>query len=308
MKIKDILDFLTSNNETYEFVGNQEKEILGFSSLKNYNAGTFTWVKKLESIPKGFDLNECDLIITGKNKSVSSKNVIYADNSKRVFFELMDFFSDRQDKKEIQDKIGNNNYISENVSLGKNVEIGNNCTIDGDIIIGDYCVIGSNVSILGKVEIGRKTIIQSGVCIGDSDLAYVDDTAGNRKILKHHGGVKIGEAVYIGTNSVISRGTIDDTVVGDETSIDALCQISHNCILGKKNTVVAGSLVYGSVVTGDDVYIASSIIMNQMKLGDRVTVGMNSVVMSDIIPDVTVVGTPAKPLNKENIVVGNTKK
>lgn len=72
--------------------------------------------------------------------------------------------------------------------------------------------------------------------------------------------------------------------------------------------MVAGSLVYGSVVTGDDVYIASSIIMNQMKLGDRVTVGMNSVVMSDIIPDVTVVGTPAKPLNKENIVVGNTKK
>ena len=74
--------------------------------------------------------------------------------------------------------------------------------------------------------------------------------------------------------------------------------MSHNCILGKKNTLVSGAYLYGSVETGDNVYIASSVIMNQIKLGDNVTVGMNSVVMSDVESGLTVFGTPAKAHQK----------
>ena len=119
-----------------------------------------------------------------------------------------------------------------------------------------------------------------------------------QRMPSHYGGVEIGKSVYIGTGSTISRGTIDDTLIGDETSIDALCQVSHNCILGKKNTLVSGTYLYGSVETGDNVYIASSVIMNQIKLGDNVTVGMNSVVMSDVGTGLTVFGTPAKAQRK----------
>ena len=39
--------------------------------------------------------------------------------------------------------------------------------------------------------------------------------------------------------------------------------------------------------------------MNQIKLGDNVTVGMNSVVMSDVESGLTVFGTPARAHTKD---------
>lgn len=296
MKIKELLEFLTARGEKFEFKGNENEEVYGFSSLKNYKRGTFTWIKNSTYIPQGMNAGECTLIITQGDEELPCKNAIYSQMSKRVFFSLVEHFSDVNRTGEADFAIGNNTYIAPGASLGENIKIGHNCTIDGEVSIGGNCSIGSNVSILGKVEIGQGTTIQSGVRIGDADLSYVHDAEGCRKMVKHYGGVKIGENVYIGANTAISRGTIDDTVIGDETSIDALCHISHNCVLGKKNTIVDGSYLYGSVETGDNVYIASSIIMNQMKLGDNVTVGMNSVVMSNIESGNTVVGTPAKKL------------
>ena len=294
MKIKDLLEFLKSNGERFDFSGDENAEIVGFSSLKNYKAESFTWIKKIESIPEGMDVGGCKLVITQYGENLGCPNIVYTDSSKRVFFSLVEYFAEASKEKVAVESIGHNTYISPNCSIGKNVKIGHNCSIDGEISVGENTRIGNNVSIRGNVKIGENSIIESGVCIGDADLGYVEGAGGHRKMLSHYGGVEIGKSVYIGTGSTISRGTIDNTVIGDETSIDALCQVSHNCILGRKNTLVSGTYLYGSVETGDNVYIASSVIMNQIKLGDNVTVGMNSVVMSDVESGVVVFGTPAK--------------
>ena len=297
MKIKELLEYLKESGESFKFSGDENCVVDGFSSLKNYKQGTFTWIKKLESIPKGMDISGCKLVITQTGENISCPNIIYTDSSKRVFFSLVEFIAESSCDKD-KESIGFNTYISPNCSIGENVKIGHNCSIDGNIVIGRNSVIANNVSIKGNVKIGENAIIESGVCIGDADLGYVEDAYGHRKMLSHYGGVEIGKSVYIGTGTTVSRGTIDDTVIGDETSIDALCQVSHNCILGKKNTLVSGTYLYGSVETGDNVYIASSVIMNQIKLGDNVTVGMNSVVMSDVESGLTVFGTPAKAHKK----------
>lgn len=299
MKIKELLEYLKENGEEFEFSGDESDEVSGFSSLKNYKSGSFTWIKKAEAVPRGMDVSKCELVITQENVSIGCPNVLYTDSSKRVFFSLVEYFAEANSSDIEGQSIGENSYISDNASIGKNTKIGHNCSLDGEIKVGRNCLIGNNVSIRGRVSVGENSIIESGVCIGDADLGYVEGVDGRRKMLKHYGGVEIGNSVYIGTGTTISRGTIDDTVIGDESSIDALCQISHNCILGKKNTLVSGSYLYGSVETGDNVYIASSIIMNQIKLGDNVTVGMNSVVMSDIESGLTVFGTPARVHTKD---------
>ena len=298
MKIRELLQYLNESGESFEFNGDEKSDVNGFSSLKNYKPGTFTWIKKKTSIPGGMDISKCELVVTQKNEKIDCPNVIYTDSSKRVFFSLVEFFAESNNVAAEGNNIGYNTYISPNCFIGENVKIGHNCSLDGKIKVGGNSIIGNNVSIKGNVKIGENAIIESGVCIGDADLGYVEDADGHRKMLSHYGGVEIGKSVYIGTGSTISRGTIDDTFIGDETSIDALCQVSHNCILGKKNTLVSGTYLYGSVETGDNVYIASSIIMNQIKLGDNVTVGMNSVVMSDVGTGLTVFGTPAKAQRK----------
>lgn len=298
MKIRELLQHLKESGESFEFNGDERCDINGFSSLKNYKPGTFTWIKKKASIPDSMDISKCELVVTQKNEKIDCQNVIYTDSSKRVFFSLVEFFAESNNVAAEGNSIGYNTYISPNCLIGENVKIGHNCSLDGKIKVGENSIIGNNVSIKGNVKIGENAIIESGVCIGDADLGYVEGADGHRKMLSHYGGVEIGKSVYIGTGSTISRGTIDDTLIGDGTSIDALCQVSHNCILGKKNTLVSGTYLYGSVETGDNVYIASSVIMNQIKLGDNVTVGMNSVVMSDVGTGLTVFGTPAKAQRK----------
>ena len=298
MKIKELLEYLKESGESFEFNGDENCDVDGFSSLKNYKEGTFTWIKKIESIPKGMDIGRCKLVVTQTGENIGGSNIIYTDSSKRVFFSLVEYFAETSNEVDQLKSIGHNTYISDECVIGEGVKIGHNCSLDGNIKVGINSIIGNNVSIKGNVKIGENAIIESGVCIGDADLGYVEVADGHRKMLSHYGGVEIGKSVYIGTGTTVSRGTIDDTVIGDETSIDALCQVSHNCILGKKNTLVSGTYLYGSVETGDNVYIASSVIMNQIKLGDNVTVGMNSVVMSDVESGLTVFGTPAKAHQK----------
>lgn len=46
MKIRELLQYLKESGESFEFNGDERRDINGFSSLKNYKPGTFTWIKK----------------------------------------------------------------------------------------------------------------------------------------------------------------------------------------------------------------------------------------------------------------------
>ena len=117
-------------------------------------------------------------------------------------------------------------------------------------------------------------------------------------MIKHYGGVKIGNNVHIGSQTHVARGTIDDTVIEDGTKIDTLTHIAHNCRIGKNSAIIAGSLLYGSVELGENSYIASGIVRNQIKVGNNSFVGIGSVVLKDVENDITVIGIPAKPIIK----------
>lgn len=55
MKIAEILRFLEAEQVPFVFRGDESAEVERFSSLSRYQPGTFTWVKKQENIPAGFD-------------------------------------------------------------------------------------------------------------------------------------------------------------------------------------------------------------------------------------------------------------
>ena len=111
--------------------------------------------------------------------------------------------------------IGEYTYIGPNVILGENVRIGNNCSISGQVNIGKDTVISDNVVIRNKVTIGEKCHIQALSVIGEDGFSYTEDADHNKTMVKHHGGVQIGNNVFIGTHVNIARGTIDDTCISD---------------------------------------------------------------------------------------------
>ena len=294
--IKEILVHLDNINEKYTFVGDENQIIEGYSSLGNYKENSITWIKKRDNIPPNFDIKGIKLAIIQENENVEAENSIICNNSKRCFFSILDNLFVKNN--ETVNPIGKGTYISSNVKLGKNVVIGHNCTIDGDITIGDNTRIYNNVSIINSVYIGENCDIESSVTIGHDGFAFTENENHEKSMIKHYGGVKIGNNVHIGSQTHVARGTIDDTVIEDGTKIDTLTHIAHNCRIGKNSTIIAGSLLYGSVDLGENSYIASGIVRNQIKVGNNSFVGIGSVVLKDVENDITVIGIPAKPIIK----------
>lgn len=295
MKISDILEFLEGEGVPFSFTGDGAETVEGFSSLAHYKPGSFTWIKKQENIPEGFDLSRLALVfISEEVEAGNAPNVIRTAESKRAFFSTIEHFYAREEERPA---VGRFTYISPRVKLGKNVRVGHNCTLDGDITIGDGTVIWNNVVIVNRVSIGRDCEIQSGTVIGHDGFGYTEDAAHTKTMIPHFGGVIIGDRVHLGMNNVIARGVIDDTVIGDGTKFSDLCHIGHNNRIGKDCTII-NTAVFGSCDIGDNAYIVYSVVKNQSRIGAGAFVGMSSNVLKDVPPGVTVVGNPAKLLDK----------
>ena len=110
------------------------------------------------------------------------------------------------------------------------------------------------------------------------------------------GSVQIGNNVEIGANTAIDRGTIEDTIIGDNTKIDDLVMIGHNCRVGKGCFIVSQVGIAGSCVIGDRVTIAG-----QAGLADHLNIGSDTIIaakagVSKSFPEKSiVVGLPAMP-------------
>lgn len=297
MNISAILDFLKSEGIPFVFSGSGTDAVEGFSSLARYKPGSFTWIKARKNIPEGFDLSQISLAFVSEDVDPgAAPNVIRTPESKRAFFSAIERFYAREEERPA---IGQFTYISPKVKLGKNVRVGHNCTLDGDITIGDGTVIWNNVVIIGRVAIGKDCDIHSGAVIGHDGYAYTEDAHHKKTMVKHFGGVTIGDRVLIGENVCISRGTIDDTVLESGVKIDALGHIAHNCWFEKDAAMAVPCSVSGSVHVGKNGYLAGDIIRNQCTIGENAFVGLGAVVVKDVPPGETVVGNPAKPFRKK---------
>lgn len=254
-----------------------------------------TWIKDDASKLTMPDQANVILAIVQDGIKTNAQNTITTGKSKYVFFTIIErLFTDETKF----DRIGKGTIIEGNVSLGKNVVIGANCVLQGNIKIDDDTTIEHNVVIINNVTIGKSCYIQSGVYIGHDGFSYTIDENNRKTMVKHFGGVRIGDNVFIGPDVNIARGTIDETVIGNGVKIAPSTHIGHNNVI-EDDAVIICSLLYGSVKTGKNAYISASAIRNQCVIGDNSIVGMGSVVTKNVDPNITVVGSPAKPFVKK---------
>ena len=296
ISIVELLQFLDSCGYDYEYCGKQDVHIDGFSSLTNYRFGTITWMKKKIMVDSEEESN-IGLAVVQRGVENDIANVIYSNESKAVFFGILEhFFGETAELP----PVGNGTFISPNVKIGENVIIGHNCTLDGDIRIGDGTRIYNNVTIINRVDIGKNCVIQSGVSLGHDGFGYTEDEEHRKTMVKHYGGIIIGDDVYIGSNTCIERGTIDNTFIGNRTKIDICCVVGHNSIIKEDCALVTGTVLLGSVKLGRNVLVASALVRNQCTVGDNTIVGMGSVVTKDVPEDRVVAGIPAKDFNNND--------
>ena len=194
-------------------------------------------------------------------------------------------------------KFGNNVLIGKNVKIGKSSIIGSNTIIEHNVLIGKNCLIGSQIMIKNSL-IGDNVIIQDGAKIGLKGFGFIPLRDKNFRI-PHIGKVILKDNVEIGASCTIDRGSIGDTVIGENTFLDNQVHMAHNVKVGK-NCMIAGQVGFaGSSTLGNNVSIGGQAgISGHLKIGNNVKIGGGSGVVKDIPNDTTVMGYPAVPLKE----------
>ena len=156
--------------------------------------------------------------------------------------------------------------------LGENVQIGKNTVINGNCVIGDNVILHDNVSIYPCTKIGNNSIIHSGSVIGSDGFGFAPD-GDNWEKIAHLGGVEIGANAEIGANSVIDRGALGNTKIGNGVKMDNHIHIAHNVSVGD-NTAMAGMVgIAGSVKIGKNCKFGGQVgTVDHIEIADNITV------------------------------------
>ena len=210
--------------------------------------------------------------------------------------------------------LGANVVVGENAQIGDNTKILPNCYIGNGAVIGNKCFFHAGVNIGDRVKVGNDVILHHGVSLGADGFSFVTENPNNIEQARKDGEIRendveqvifkipsigsvvIGNNVEIGANAAIDRGTIENTVVGDNTKIDDLVMIGHNCRIGKGCMIVSQVGIAGSCVIGDRVVIAG-----QAGLADHIQIGSDTIIaaqsgVTKSFPEKSiVVGAPAVP-------------
>jgi len=194
-------------------------------------------------------------------------------------------------------KFGNNVLVGKNVKIGKNSIIGSNTIIEQNVSIGKNCIIGSQVVIKNSI-IEDDVVIQDGCKIGQKGFGFIPMKEKNIKF-PHIGKVVLKSHVELASSCTIDRGSIDDTVIGENTYLDNQVHLAHNVKIGK-NCMIAGQVGFaGSTKVGDNVSIGGQAgISGHLTIGNNVKIGGGSGVIKNIEDNQVVMGYPAIPFKQ----------
>jgi sugar O-acyltransferase (sialic acid O-acetyltransferase NeuD family) len=82
--------------------------------------------------------------------------------------------------------------------------------------------------------------------------------------------------------------------------VNLLCTIGHESVIGRGAVLNPTVNISGGVTIGEGVLIGTGAqVLQYVKVGENATVGAGAVVNKDVEPGATVVGIPAKQINKQ---------
>jgi UDP-3-O-[3-hydroxymyristoyl] glucosamine N-acyltransferase len=182
--------------------------------------------------------------------------------------------------------------IAPNCYVGKGAEISANCILEAGCYVGDYvtlgsgCRIGANSVIHHHTQIGSHSHIYSGAIIGAQGFGFAPDTSSGQlawQPIAQLGRVIIGDHVYIGANTCVDRGALENTVIESNVIIDNLVMIAHNVHIGAGTAIAANTGIAGSTRIGKRCMIGGGVgIVGHITITDDVHLSGMSMVTGHI--------------------------
>ena len=267
-------------------------KILPISVLENTRASVIlVQPEMVEHAPAGATLLVCK---SPRGEIVRVLGEIYREPprcgiSKDAYIERGVFFRNRRST-----YVGQFATIERGAVIEPDVKIYPNAYIGRNVTIGRGTVVHSGAHI-ENATIGAECVIHNGASIGKDGFGYTRQD-GHNVFIPHVGRVILGDRVSIGANSCIDRGALTDTMVGDGTKIDNLCQIAHGVVIGRECFLAGGVGIAGGVTIGDRALLAGHVgIANGVKIGNDAEIGANSGVFRNVPDGARHMGYPAMP-------------
>ena len=208
-------------------------------------------------------------------------------------------------KAEISDtaKVGTDCHIHQYVTIDDNAKIGNGsmiypgCYIGRDVEIGNDCILYSNVVIYDGCKLGKRVIVNANSVIGEDGFSYASHKGVHHKI-PQIGSVVLEDDVEIGVCCGIERGTLGDTVIGQDSKIGDSVTIGHGSKIGSHCLLVSQIGVAGSTNLGHHCIVGGQVgIVGHVNIGNNVMIAAQSGVINNVGDNKIVLGTPAIDAN-----------
>ncbi len=187
-------------------------------------------------------------------------------------------------------------YIEPDVKIGQDTIIEPNTHLHGNTVIGAECVIGPN-TIIHDTQIGDGCTILCSVL----ESALLEDHVEMGPFGHLRKGAHLASHVHMGNfgevkNSYLGPGTkmghfsyIGDAQIGLDVNIGAGTITCNFDGVHKHKTVLADGVFIGS----------DTMLVAPITMGEGARSGAGAVVTKDVPPHTTVVGVPARPLQKK---------
>jgi UDP-3-O-[3-hydroxymyristoyl] glucosamine N-acyltransferase len=204
--------------------------------------------------------------------------------------------------------IGSGAYIGALVTIGERASIGADTVLSAGVVvgadarIGAACMLHPRAYVADRCVVGDRVVLQAQAVIGSDGFGWAF-LEGTLQKIPQVGIVELGNDVEIGANTCIDRAQTGVTSIGEGTKIDNLCQIGHNCRIGRHSAIAALTGLAGTTVIGDYVQVGGqSGFSGHLTVGSRARIAGGAAVWGDVDAGATVSGTPARA-HRENLRV-----
>lgn len=194
--------------------------------------------------------------------------------------------------------IGARVTIEEGSRIAAGVTVMAGAYVGPDVFIDEGTTIFPNVTLYHGTRIGKRCAIHANVSIGSDGFGWAPD--GTHFVpIPQVGRAIIGDDVSVGAGSIINRGGLGDTIIGNGTKIDSLVMISHNVEIGADCLFVSQVGISGTVKIGHHVTLGGQVgVAGHLSIGDNVQIAAQSGVSHSLESGGTYFGSPARPIKE----------